>query len=177
MGNRVDIAISAKELSDQDIELFNELHKEHGDKKKTFLYLLECARKIRNESAARLRGNVTLNYIDDLVKRQMETNRTTEKTHVIGSGKTTVSVKFEQRSITDKWIMDTSIEERDNGIEGARSVSRKAAQEYIALKKSEIDEHHEWLCKQVGLDFTPDNVRNFNRRTGKAAAAAARLGE
>ena len=173
--NRILFNVDVKDASSENLEFFNSLKEKHESKTELFLHLLSCAREVENNTKNFIRGNVTLNYIADMVNRQMEINKTTKKTHIIGSGKKTITVKYEQRSITDKWIMDTSIEERNAKIDNARSVSRKSAQEYLTAKKPEVDEHHKWLCEQIGVEYNTDSVRNFNRRTGKAAAAVARL--
>lgn len=175
MSTRVNFKADIKKATQDDYDLFQVLESRFNRHTDLMKYLLECARKVENEKTTRA-GNDTINYIDTIVKRQMELNQSTTKTYIVGSGKTEKSVKYEQRSITDKWIMDLSLEERSANIEGAVSVSRKLALEYIDMHKAELDAHHEWLCKQAGKDFNDDNVRNFNRTTGKAQAAAEKMG-
>ena len=163
---------------DQDLYDFWVEFKQHNGNHNTtaFLKLLETARDYEEYKKNKIGRNDTLNYINALVNKQMEINTSTDKVHIVGSGKNESSVKYEQRSITDKWIMDASIAEREAGVNNARAVSRKSAQLYIESKKEELDEHHKWLCEQAGLEFSDKSVRNFNRRTGKAAAAAAKMG-
>ena len=175
MALRINFKADIKNASEQDNETYNELKARFKHDTYMLKYLFECAREIDGKKAERA-GNDTINYIDTLVKRQMELNQQTAKTHIVGSGKTEKAVKYEQRSITDKWIMDTSLAERSANIAGSVSVSRKLALEYIDMHKAELDAHHEWLCKQAGKDFNEENVRNFNRTTGKAQAAAEKIG-
>ena len=171
------ISIDAKNV-DQDLYNFwVDLKERNGNHNATaLLKLLDIAKDFERYKNSKVGGNDTLNYINTLVGKQLELNTSTDKVHIVGSGKTESAVKYEQRAITDKWIMGASIAERNAGISNARAVSRKSAQQYIESKQLELDAHHQWLCEQANIDFLDKNVRNFNRRTGKASSAVAKLG-
>jgi hypothetical protein len=134
-------------------------------------YMLACVEKVEGGGAE----SVTLSYIDSVVKNQMELNRVTQKTIMVGSGKSETSVKFEQRAITPKWIMDRTLSNSQAGIEGARSVNLDAATEYLKLHP-DVLQHNQWLCTSNGVEPTDSNIQNFNRRTGKAAARSIKEG-
>lgn len=132
--------------------------------------------------------NDTVKKIDDCIEAQMSLNKETDKTTVVGYGKKATTIKYEQRSITGKWIMDTA------------NVTWDSVLQYLEANKEKIFQHNKWLCKDNGWfgDEKPadwdtvtaddwirsidwDNrpksgealwyINNFNRRTGKATKA------
>ena len=100
-------------------------------------------------------GSDVLARVHDVVTAQMQLNKTTDKTVTVGKGKNSVTVKYEQRAITDRWIRDSA------------GVNAEASKAYIESHKDEIDAHNAWLISDCGY---PAEVENFNRRTGKASA-------
>lgn len=102
-------------------------------------------------------GDEVLQRIHDAVTAQIKLNETTDKTVTVGRGKNAVTVKYEQRAITDRWVRDTA------------NANADAVTEYMKEHGEEIAKHNQWLVDSCGY---PAEIENFNRRTGKAQARA-----
>jgi len=108
-------------------------------------------------------GDEILSRINEAVKTQMKLNKTTDKKVQVGRGRNAVSVMYEQRSITDRFIRETA------------KVNAKATNEYMSTHGDDIQEHNEWLVKNCGYPVDSDTefaIENFNRRTSKASKRA-----
>jgi len=143
--------VDYKGLSDEHMNILLEAAAQHGitEKKDLLILLIESYKKSSRPGGAR---DSTKEKIHNTVQEQIKINLETDKTIEVGSGKNKRTVKYEQRAITQKWIMENA---------GANA---KSIQEYLEEHKQEIDAHH----KELGLNSDED-VRNYNRSTGKAA--------
>jgi hypothetical protein len=148
MSHRIDVSI--KDLNDVQNAFFEQLVSEHGNKSAAVKYMIDTLIKGNEKPTMR---NATHDKIHQFVCTQMLLNANTKKTIRIGTGDNAVDVKYEQRTITPKWIQEKV------------GATQQACLEYISQHQAEIEKHH----KEV-LGLTDSKlIQNFNRRTGKAS--------
>jgi hypothetical protein len=141
------ISLETKDATDEQLIVVTELCKDNS--KSAVLKMLIDAYIEKQNRKTGIRQE-TLDNIDKVVKDQMALNATTQKTITVGKGRDAIEVKFEQRAITPKWIMN------------AAGCNQSSALDYIKLHESEINEHHEKVLNTDDTDF-------FNRRAGRAS--------
>jgi len=98
--------------------------------------------------------DTTHDKIHQLVLTQMMINATTDKVIRVGTSENAVDVRYEQRTITSKWIQEKA------------GATQQACLEYLEIHKAEVEKHHKEV---LGLTDS-EKIKNFNRRTGKATA-------
>jgi len=151
--HRLDVSI--KDLTDEQHAFFEGLIAKHGSKATVVKFMIDQLMKGVEKGTMR---NSTHDKIHDVVTQQMALNASTDKVIRIGEINP-VDVKYEQRTITAKWIQDNA------------GATQQACLEYLEKHKPEIEKHH----KEV-LGLTDSKViKNFNRRTGKASARIKQL--
>jgi len=101
----------------------------------------------------------TTQKIHAAVTAQQELNKTTQKTVVIAGN----TLKYEQRTITNTFIMD-SVKPQPHG---------NAIRAYMEENKAALLEHHKWLLQDNGMQFENEEeaqqaIKGFNRRTARA---------
>lgn len=110
-------------------------------------------RKILEEQQPSMRGS-THEKIHKVVTNQMNLNASTDKVITVGVGDNARQVRYQQRAITGKWIMENA------------GATFKACKEYLEQHAQEIADHHKTV---LGLT-DPKKIENFNRSTGKASS-------
>jgi hypothetical protein len=161
--NRFDISV--KDLTDNQMNILNILLNEQGaTKASVFKFLLDSHIKHTDKTGMR---DATHDKIDIVVKHQMQINATTDKTVTVGLGEKAKQVKYEQRALTPKWIMDNAQAQFDS------------TAEYLRIHRDEINRHHKEVLG-FDADITEINslaekgnidaikLQNLNRSTAKA---------
>jgi hypothetical protein len=113
-------------------------------------------------------GDDVLSRCNDAVNAQIELNRNTQKTVQVGRGKNSITVRYEQRAITERWLRDKA------------GVNAQAVEDFMLANGDMINQHNEWLVKNCGYPVDADikqAIENFNRRTSKAELRASGKGE
>jgi len=155
---------SYKEVSNDEAAFLNNLIQEHQLTSKVDLLkkVLEMAMAPTRTTGPR---DTTLDAINQVVQRQIEINQTTDKEFSVGTGENRKKCKYEQRTITSKWIMQ-------NVQPGPRFESVQA---YFD-SHPEIAEHNQWVVEsnayfpktKDGIESSLEvRVANFNRKTTK----------
>jgi uncharacterized protein YpbB len=121
---RVTLKADLKGLTDAQVRGAEILKAKFSSGADRMRYMLDCVAKVEGGAGASI---VTLEHVARVVEAQMELNKATQKVLPVGTGKKAVMVKFEQRSITPKWIMEKTLADRSAGIEGAKAVNKDAA--------------------------------------------------
>lgn len=102
-------------------------------------------------------GDAVLEKINAAVTAQIELNRATTATVTVGRGKNQVTVRYQQRAITPRWIREKC------------SVNADAVADYLAKHGADVAAHNEWLVANCGYET---DTENYNRRTSKAEIKA-----
>jgi hypothetical protein len=108
-------------------------------------------------------GTDVLKRIHDAVQTQIDLNKKTDKTIKIGRGRNEVMVKYEQRTITDRFMRETA------------NANASAVDDYLKGQVDMIEEHNKWLVANCGYpvdSIENEAIANFNRRTAKAEKRA-----
>lgn len=166
----------ACDLNDEQIDFLNKISKERDLPKSELLS--EIVKMAMNGQHIQTGPrDKTLDTIDKVVKKQMSINETTQASISVGTGKNRKEVRYEQRTITTKWIMDN-----------VSPMPRfESVQAYIEANKEAIEKHNEWLVdsnnyypnmkdKTKKCIDTQTRVSNFNRQTAKNHKIANQIG-
>lgn len=156
-----------KKLTNEQVDFLNNLCKEHSITAKADLIGKLVQMAMNGQHIQTGPRDETLDTIDRVIKKQMAINEDTQASISVGTGKNRKEVKYEQRTITIKWVMDN-----------VSPMPRfESVQAYLESNKEAIDKHNEWLVdsnayfpkmkdKTKEIDFQM-RVSNFNRQAAK----------
>ena len=124
-----------------------------------FIYAFENFSASRGGRTATGTGDEVLGRIHDAVQAQMKLNKATDKLVTVGRGRNEVKIKYEQRSITERFMRESA------------NANAVAVDDYLKVHGDAVIKHNEWLVKNCGYPVDADTqsaIDNFNRRTSKA---------
>lgn len=156
--------VDVKNLSTEQMEFLNSISQQHDTKTKGDLFhvILSIARK-KYERTTGATDNV-LERISNIVKTQMDINQNTTESITVGTGKNKKTVKFQQRVITAKWI-----------VENVKPTPRlESVHQWLDEHSAEVLEHNQWLIEssghkpsKLGESASLDQcIETFNRSAG-----------